>query len=226
MPSETRALEARFALYRLLSRGFVEGDLRPPAPAEFAALEADCGLELTAPPAPPADARSESRRVFGHNLSPDCPPYESHYGKIGVFRQSHQLADLSGFYRAFGVEAAEGDRRPDHLPVELEFAGLLCAKEALAASKGMEEQAAMCRSARGRFLAEHLGRWIDAFAEAVESKASGSYFAGLARCAAAFVTADAASLGARPQERVAGPFAEEADDPCVSCIGGGDDVPS
>lgn len=226
MPSELAALEAKAALYRLFSAAFVEGTPRPPEPGAVAALAATLGWALPAFPPAPQDPRAEARAVFGHNLSPDCPPYESHYGKIGVFRQTQQLADLAGFYRAFGVEAGEGDRRPDHLPIELEFAALLCLKEACAERKGLTEETALCRSARARFLAEHLGRWIDAFAEALERKAPGGYYAALAKTAAACVGLDAASLGTAPKERVAGPFLEEPEDACASCIGGGDDVPA
>lgn len=219
MPSEE--LENKAAMYRLLSRAFVEGEPKLPDPRACAALAAELGVDL---PPPPEEPKAEVRRVFGHNLSPDCPPYEGHYGKVGIFRQTHQMADLSGFYRAFGVEAAEGDRRPDHLPVELEFAALLCLKEAVALGKGDAERAGICRSARARFLSEHLARWLPAFAEAVERKSPGSYYARLAAATSAFALRDAESLGAAPKERVAGPFVEEAEDACASCIGGGDDV--
>lgn len=217
------ALAGQAELYRSLSRAFVDGDPRPPDPRELSTLVP--GLDAVLPP-PPADPKAELRRVFGHNLSPDCPPYETHYDKIGVFRQTQQMADLAGFYRAFGVEAAGGDRRPDHLPVELEFAGLLCLKEAAALGKGAADKAELCRSARARFLSEHLGRWIHAFAEAVERKAPGSYYAALARYSAAAVSRDAQSLGAVPRERAAGPFLDEEGDVCSSCIGGAQALPS
>lgn len=223
MPSNTAELELKAKAYRALGTAFVETAPAPPAAAVREALAADFGLEL---PEPPADLKAELRRVFGHNLSPDCPPYESHYGKIGVFRQTQLLADLAGFYRAFGVEAGEGDRRTDHLPVELEFAGLLCLKEAVARAKGWGEKAELCRSARARFLSEHLARWTDVFAEALARKAPGSYYALLAAAVAAFVERDARSLGAAPAERAAGPFLDEEEDACSSCIGGGEAVVS
>jgi nitrate reductase assembly molybdenum cofactor insertion protein NarJ len=53
------------------------------------------------------------RRAFGLTGSL-C--YETEYGLPHEFRQSQELADLSGFYRAFGFEIGGAVReRPDHL---------------------------------------------------------------------------------------------------------------
>src|SRR3972149_4542398 len=52
------------------------------------------------------------RGVFTHGHSGDCPMYETDYGPRDVWRQSNELADIDGFYRAFGFDPLGG--RPDH----------------------------------------------------------------------------------------------------------------
>jgi TorA maturation chaperone TorD len=222
-------LEARAAAYQLYSLAF-----REPSPGRveerqwgevYTALPGGEGLPR--PPALPEDLDGELRRVFGHNLSPDCPPYETHYGQGGVFRKTQELSDIAGFYRAFGVEAAQRDRRPDHLPVELEFVSLLCVKQARAVSHGKADRARLCREARARFLRDHLGRWLGPFAAAIETKVPGGYYALLARSLASLALWDAGSLGVdpwAPTPRPARLSPEGPGDPaCDSCFGGDDE---
>lgn len=218
-------LQARAAVYRMFSGSFREPVPRLPRAEDWAevlsALPGDSQVTIPPPPSAPAD---EFRRIFGHNLSPDCPPYETHYEHMGIFRKTQELADLAGFYRAFGLETAAGDRRADHLPVELEFISLLCLKEALAVDREETEKADICRKARGRFLSEHLCRWLPAFAQAVHQKAPDGYFAGLSAALAAFARMDAETLGvdlAAPRLRPTIPDGPE--DACISCIGGSDE---
>ncbi|HXV67396.1 MAG TPA: molecular chaperone TorD family protein, partial [Nitrospira sp.] len=68
------------------------------------------------------DLQSEHRRVFSNVITLDCPPYETLFGNDHVFAQSHVMGDISGFYRAFGVELSKDiHERLDHLSVEFEF---------------------------------------------------------------------------------------------------------
>ncbi len=221
-PSEIRS---KAALYGMFSAALREPVSNPPSAEEFSAAWKSLALKPAALPEPPKDMEDERRRVFGHNLSPDCPPYETHYGRMGVFRKTHTLADLAGFYQAFGVKLAEGDRRTDHLPVELEFASLLLHKELLAIEKGDTEKAALTRKARAKFLHDHLAIWIPIFAKAVAHKKTGGYFDALTRLLADFIAFDANSLAAAPGPAAAQAAAavEEADASCMSCFGGSDE---
>ncbi len=111
--------------------------------------------------------------VFGHTTSADCPPYEGEYGQAHIFQKSHMLADLQGFYKAFGVEiSATFKDRPDHLSVELEFMHLLALKEAYALLHQHDaDKVEVCQRAQGSFLALHLAPWAIPFALTVAKKA-------------------------------------------------------
>lgn len=109
--------------------------------------------------------QAEYRRVFGLTGSL-C--YETEYGLPHEFRQSQELADLAGFYQAFGFKVGGRVReRPDHVAVQMEFMYLLALKEALAISQANFDQVEICQDAQGSFLTDHLGQWLYFFAEAL-----------------------------------------------------------
>ena len=86
-------------------------------------------------------------------------PYESEHTKTHEFSKANILADIMGFYRAFGVEPTND--RADHVAAELEFMHFLMVKEMHASSKGEHENALICRQARESFFREHLAPWTD-----------------------------------------------------------------
>ncbi len=113
--------------------------------------------------------------TFGHVTVPDCPLYETACGMGDPFLQPQTLADLAGFYRAFGLEmAGEAHERADHLTVELEFMHYLAYREAYALEQHGPEQADTIRDAERRFLEAHLGRWAPVLARAVSARAEGA----------------------------------------------------
>jgi TorA maturation chaperone TorD len=72
-------------------------------------------------------------RRLGHPVPESgVSPYETSHVKGDAFATSQLLADLAGFYRAFGVDLADRRERQDHVAVQLEFLALLAAKEARA----------------------------------------------------------------------------------------------
>jgi TorA maturation chaperone TorD len=116
------------------------------------------------------------------------------------YRQSQEMADISGFYRAFGFQVGGEQReRPDHLASELEFLYVLSLKEAYAAQQGIDEHVEVCVEARHAFLRDHLGRWIGLFAQSVgrglDPDGEGNPYLWLSRLVAAVVENDAHSLG-------------------------------
>lgn len=133
---------------------------------------------------------SDHRWFFGsHVISHDCPNCESFYGTEGVFQLTSELADIGGFYRAFGLETSrEINERLDHLGTELEFMHFLAYKEAYALENEGEEKGIICVNAQVKFLKDHLGRWVGHFAGLVEKKASEGIYPQLARFLEHFVS--------------------------------------
>lgn len=145
-------------------------------------------------------------QCFGHAVSKDCPPYEAEYGQAHIFQKTHTLADIAGFYRAFGLDlAADSRERVDHIGVELEFMHFLCLKEAYALAKNhSDEQLALCREAQVKFLRDHVCRWALGFARRLCAKAGDTLYQGLGQLLASFLAAELRALGLKPAE-VAGP---------------------
>jgi DMSO reductase family type II enzyme chaperone len=138
--------------------------------------------------------RVEYLRAFGAAGSP-C--YETEWGLPHEFRQSQEMADIAGFYHAFGfMMGGQVRERPDFLAAELEFMGALALKEAYAIQQGVAEHVEVCADAERKFLTDHLGRWIGLLAEYIRRTIGESPYQTLASFAEEFVKADAARLGA------------------------------
>ena len=159
---------------------------------------------------------------FGHTISKECPPYETEYRQSHIFQKSQTLADVVGFYKAFGLEsAADIKDRLDHVSVELEFMQFLCLKEAYARAEGhADEQLAICRDAQERFLDDHLGRWGLAFVGRLEIKAKHSPYEPVAGLLARFLSDEMGRFGLQPDAAAVPlseepPEAESAD--CLAC---------
>jgi DMSO reductase family type II enzyme chaperone len=129
-----------------------------------------------------------------------CPPNETPHtqdtGEKALLR-TYELADVAGFYRAFGVEVTPGSERPDHIAAELEFMHLLAVKEAVAEDEeAAAEHAAICRDATRAFLRDHLGNFAPRLAERLAETAADPLYADAGRLLSRFVAFDMASRGA------------------------------
>jgi TorA maturation chaperone TorD len=113
----------------------------------------------------PERIRCDHARLVGHSPRAGTTPYETEWtGAAGEILQYHLLADLSGFYHAFGLELAHVcDERHDHLSIELCFLGFQSVKEADAEERGSAERAAFVRETQRKFLEQHLLRWAPSF---------------------------------------------------------------
>ena len=146
--------------------------------------------------------REEYHRTFGHQISKDCPLYETQYGAGHVFQQAQQLADIAGFYRAFGLEVADGaGERADHLSLELEFMHVLTYREAYARLHHGADRVTQLRDAQQAFLRDHLSRWVPVLARLVRLRTDGVY-RHLVDLAAAWVAVEATALGLAAGEEV------------------------
>jgi nitrate reductase assembly molybdenum cofactor insertion protein NarJ len=92
--------------------------------------------------------------------------YETEYGRMRGLSKGKDLADIVGFYRAFGVDLDHEDdvELPDHVAVELEFYSILLYKSAALAKSGDREGTEIVEDARRKFLTDHLGCFIGAIA--------------------------------------------------------------
>jgi TorA maturation chaperone TorD len=146
---------------------------------------------------------AEYDRVFGLVLARECPPYETEYDRSSeTFFRSQQLADIAGFYRAFGLEPSHvHPERSDYLPLELEFMAFLLMKKRLAMNaleSDPAERVNVCEEAECNFFREHLARWVPAFASGLRRKAERGLYAELARVLATLIPAERHRLGVNP----------------------------
>ncbi len=163
---------------------------------------------------------SEYTRSFGYTLSTECPPYETQYEYAHIFQQTQALADIAGFYWAFGLEvSSSATERLDHITVELEFMGFLACKQAYAMAQHGEEQIKICLDALKKFMKEHLGRWVPTFATHLARKAGEGFYKELAELTAWWVWKDAKQLGVTPSrlEETTAARIEPKEDGCFSC---------
>ena len=138
-------------------------------------------------------------RLFGPAAR--CPLTETSWGDAArLLGKPAQIADISGFYRAFGLQPAAGPvaAPEDHLVTELEFMSILCLKEAYALNTGLDEQLAITRDALNKFLEEHLSTWIDYWAEQMLSENPPAFYRALAPLLQGMVRAECSRLGLTP----------------------------
>lgn len=148
-------------------------------------------------------------RLFGPAAR--CPLHEAAYGDAGrLLGRSAILADIAGFYLAFGLHPTTGDTHPeDHIGLELEFMGLLAVKEAYAMAEGWQEPLEVTRTAQQRFVQDHLGTWIDALTAQLRICEPHPFYATLGESLRALVRAEVLRLKAAPVP-VSGPVADIA----------------
>jgi DMSO reductase family type II enzyme chaperone len=212
-PDQIEGLLARSALFRLLALGFsfprpghveeirqaltrlsasrIQGHLRPRltfalGDARRAWLTAANGL-----------VNSEYVRLF-HGSGP-VSLHETAYGDgRRIAGRAVEIADISGFYRAFGFSIAAADPDlPDHLGVELEFMSLLLLRESQALSAAWPSRARLTRDAAKTYLEDHLGRWTKPFARALTQAGAARMYTALGRLLQEAVDVECRRLRAR-----------------------------
>jgi TorA maturation chaperone TorD len=193
----------------------------PAAQLDLAALRAELNRPLE-------ELRAEHDRVFGLVQSRECPPYETEYhSSTEPFFRMQQLADVAGFYRAFGLQTARvAPERADHIALELEFMALLAWKDrrALESGEGPDaaEQAAVCAEAQRTFCSDHLAWWVPSFAMGLRRKAGEGFFMALGSVLAAFVAAERMRFGLpAPRLPLQPALIERPEEQsgCLTCVG-------
>lgn len=148
-------------------------------------------------------------------------PYEMSYLRPGLGGQTARIADVSGFYCAFGFRVPQD--RPDHFLAELEFAAYLAFGEARAREERDDAGAEVFAEAACSFLGDHLGGWLDLLADRADENDPSGPYGPLVEAAALFVAAEAARRGVEPvrPERIdaPGPAAPDDEDEIPTCAG-------
>jgi TorA maturation chaperone TorD len=195
------------------------------APGEAPPDELNLAAMVAALRAGPAELNDEYERIFGLMLAKKCPPYETEYcpQTFSVYR-SHTLADVAGFYRAFGLGPSDDTpERADHVSLELEFVAFLIARGRSAPDA---DRRAICHDAQRRFVREHLCWWVPAFARALHRHSqrvlggNGSgFYPALSRALAAFVAVERAALAVDPPTELVqpGPVDPPEEMSCQEC---------
>lgn len=144
--------------------------------------------------------------------------YETEYGLPHEYQQSQEMADLAGFYKAFGFHTGGKIReRPDHIAVELEFMCVLAIKEAYALEQKNDDHTAICVEAQTKFMAEHLGNWFSLFAQSVHLNAQDGPYLPLIQFGSHFLQFEVHRLGLNWVSRDHTKVKHTPFDPDMSC---------
>jgi TorA maturation chaperone TorD len=189
----------------------------------------ECPLDLLDPqtvldrlPASREALNAQYENTFGLLVSSNCPPYETEYiNSKFAFQRSNGLADISGFYAAFGLTTSDlRPERPDHIVLELEFMAALLGLERQAAndaSKRGPEHREVCREAQARFLEQHLAWWAPAFAKLLGQQNGQRFYTAAGVFLTALIPAERALLAVQPASRPVLPSSMERPEDCEGC---------
>jgi TorA maturation chaperone TorD len=142
-------------------------------------------------------------RLFGHTARGLVCACETEYGPANGFHQPQQLADMAGYYRAFGLQPlVAADVRLDHVACECEFMDFLNRKEAVLLSEGPsadnDEMIAVTRRAERGFLRNHLARFGCALATRVVQEDREEYFGTFGEVLLLVLQSECTRLGIEP----------------------------
>ncbi len=185
----------------------------------------------------PDQRQRAAQRVFSLVISKPCAPCETEHLRSGdAFCRAQVMADITGFYRAFGVDVSRRPpQRPDHLVLELEFVALLLGK--LVDSFGdpaASERMDVCQRALASFMRDHLTTWLAGFGQLVARRAKDvadgitearerknvALLGEVGRVVCAWIAAERRCAGLAPTPEIEArrlAVATEPDELCASC---------
>jgi len=131
------------------------------------------------------------QRLFGHTARGKVSPYETEYGRERPFGQSQELADINGFYNAFGLSLPKlRHERSDHVAVECEFLSFLICKGAQTLADGDLPSSDAVDRAERLFLREHLGQFGRALGRSLAQEADHRFYQAAGEVLFDFLTAE------------------------------------
>ena len=216
-------------LHRMVVWSCLAEAWRPPDDTPFQPAtelpEAARALGLDAAPLLAAAQADDDRKgaydqLLGHTVRGPCPAHEGEYGGPKGFRFAHEISDVQGFYRAFGLQPSRRiAERADHVAVECEFVAFLALKEACAEHLHGADKAAICRAAARKFLRNHLGRFGRAFAARVGQRSRSDFYCASAALLDQAILRDGERLGVEigPDNLPLREDTGTTDDACIAC---------
>lgn len=137
----------------------------------------------------------EHARLFIGPFQLVAPPYGSIYLDDAKTVMGDSTARVAAFYHSCGLHLADDFHElPDHFAVELEFMSYLVFKQREAEASGDKGEAARAMSLQREFLGRFLMPWLEPFTSAVITDGEAPFYQAIARCTAAFINADYATL--------------------------------
>ncbi|MFN8671589.1 MAG: molecular chaperone TorD family protein [Candidatus Sericytochromatia bacterium] len=128
--------------------------------------------------------------------------YETEYGKERTILKTNELADISAFYKAFGLNLGDNsikNEMPDHVSVEFEFYAFLLLKQDFLNTKKDDEGIDIVFSARKKFMEAHLGRFVISICES-EGVANNTYFSTLYKFLSELIEYECSNLEIKPEK--------------------------
>lgn len=119
------------------------------------------------------ELQGEWNALFSTSLK--APANETAYELDKAGRKASELADIEGFYKAFGVDV-KAPVEPDSLVAELEFMSYLLVKKTKMEGEGMHEAVQIVDEAYTSFFRDHLGRWYRVFTDLLREQSKEEYY--------------------------------------------------
>jgi len=137
----------------------------------------------------------EHARLFIGPFQLVAPPYGSIYLDDAKTVMGDSTARVAAFYHNCGLQLADDFHElPDHFAVELEFMSFLAFKQREVEVSGDTDEVFRIMSLQREFLDRFLLPWLEPFTSAIITDAEAPFYQAIARCTAAFVSADYAAL--------------------------------
>jgi TorA maturation chaperone TorD len=137
----------------------------------------------------------EHARLFIGPFQLVAPPYGSIYLDEAKTVMGDSTARVGAFYHNCGLQLADGFHElPDHFAVELEFMSFLAFRQREAEVLGDMNEVTRIMSLQKEFLDRYLIPWLEPFTSAIITDGEAPFYQAIARCTAAFIYADHASL--------------------------------
>ena len=130
--------------------------------------------------------------LFIGPAQPRAMPYASFWLTDDQSMRHEATMAVLDFYEQGGFDVSEElHELPDHIAVELEFLYLLIFAQNQAQLGGNADDLAAANALHRRFVVEHLGAWVSAFANAVRSGAETAFYRELGEFTERFVRMEA-----------------------------------